>query len=540
MRLRFLKNPELRALVRPFTGRVTLLCVMSFVNALMQVAMALLTRYVIDAAVGKTCMLPFWAALLVVDLLGLVLFHSLISWLSGSTADNLSACLRKQLLQTASYSGDVRLQGFHSGQLLSRGMEDVRTICDGVIYSLPSIVGQITRLIGAFAAVLVLAPKVTLFLVGAAVLVGLGIAVMRPVLKKHHKRVRKSDEKVMSTMQEDLQQLELVQSLQVQPELISRFNETVDENLACKRKRRVLTVGISSVINTCTLAGSGVLLLWGAVKVADQQLSYGALTSMLQLLSLFRGPVLGLSGLWTRLVAVDVAAERLADLLESSELQEDMPVESVFAVVFENVTFAYPGDEAPVLQNFSAEFPLSSWSCLTGMSGRGKSTLFKLILGLYKPASGRVYLRTANGDVPCSEQTRHLFAYVPQDYALFSGTIRENLLLVSNADADTRKQALSLAQADFVWELSAGEETPIRENNTGLSKGQLQRLAIARAILMERPILLLDECTSALDAETEENVLKALSGLNKQAILVTHRPEVTEQLPGLVRINMEK
>ena len=246
-------------------------------------------------------------------------------------------------------------------------------------------------------------------------------------------------------MQEDLQQLELIQSLQVQPQILSRFYKRVQKDLNAKTKRRVISVGISSVINTCALAGTGVLLLWGAVKVADQTLSYGSLTSMLQLLSLFRGPVLGLSGMWTRLVAVDVAGDRLADLLQPAEKITPIQVKDVKAIVFENVTFTYPGDDAAVLQNFSARFELEPWSCLTGLSGKGKSTLFKLILGLYSPNAGCVYLQTATEQIPCGENTRHLFSYVPQDYALFSGTIRENLALVSNADEEERKAVLSLA-----------------------------------------------------------------------------------------------
>lgn len=517
-----------------------MLCAVTFVNALAQVALAMLTRYVIDAAVYNTGKLHFWGAFLVLDLLALVLFHSFTNWLSGSTADKFSARLRQQLLEVASYSSDVRLQGFHSGQLLSRGMEDVRTVCDGLIYTLPGMVGQITRLVGALLAVLLIAPAITVILLLAAAAVGVAVALIRPVLKKHHRRVRTTDEKVMSTMQEDLQQLELIQSLQAQPQILSRFDGQIGENLKAKTKRRVISVGISGAINTCTLTGTGVLLLWGAVKVADKALSYGSLTSMLQLLSLFRGPVLGLSGMWTRLVAVDVAGERLADLLQPVSAAEPVAVEHVEAIVFENVTFTYPGDDAAVLQNFSARFEMTPWACLTGMSGKGKSTLFKLILGLYKPNSGRVFLQTAEGEIPCGEGTRHLFSYVPQDYALFTGTVRENLELVSNADDGLRKAALSLAQADFVWELTAGEETLIRENNTGLSKGQLQRIAIARAVLMERPILLLDECTSALDSETEEQVLQALYALGKQAVLVTHRPEVVEQLPRLTRVKMEQ
>lgn len=166
--------------------------------------------------------------------------------------------------------------------------------------------------------------------------------------------------------------------------------------------------------------------------------------------------------------------------------------------------------------------------------------MFKLILGLHKPQAGRIYLQTDQGEIPCSEATRRLFAYVPQDYALFSGTILENLQLVApDLDAARMWQVLSAAQADFVRELSDREQTQVRENNAGLSKGQLQRLAIARAILMDRPIFLLDECTSALDAQTEQAVLQLLHDTGKQAILVTHRPEAATAIGGVTMVSLE-
>ena len=116
----------------------------------------------------------------------------------------------------------------------------------------------------------------------------------------------------------------------------------------------------------------------------------------------------------------------------------------------------------------------------------------------------------------------------------------ENLLLVApDADEATRRKALELVQAEFVFDMTEEENTTLRENNTGLSKGQIQRLAIARAILMDRPILLLDECTSALDAETEHTVLRNLKALGKGAILVTHRPEALEELEGINAVSME-
>ena len=113
-------------------------------------------------------------------------------------------------------------------------------------------------------------------------------------------------------------------------------------------------------------------------------------------------------------------------------------------------------------------------------------------------------------------------------------------LVAPDASDEQIRRALKIAEADYVWTLSAGDKTQVRENNTGLSKGQIQRLAIARAVLMERPIFLLDECTSALDAVTEAAVLQNLRLISDRAILVTHRPEALENLKGVVPVSMEK
>lgn len=522
-------------LLRRSRGRVLLLAGLTLVMSLLQVSMALLSRSVIDTALSADGSLGMWAAVYAGVVILLVGLYALSAWLNGSTVDLLSARLREDLLRCAVYSKDIRLQQFHSGQLLNRAMEDVQTFCDGIVNALPSLVGQLAKLVAAFAAVIWISPSVALILTLVAVAVILVTTCLRPVLKKHHMRVRQSDERVMATMQENLQQLELIQSLQIQEKLLHRFSLRLKGNLKLRTHRRIWSVSSHSLLSTASLLGTGALLLWGAMGVARGSMSFGDLTAMLQLLGLFSGPVLGLSGLWTRLTAVEVAAGRLGELLEAApEAQKKQPAVTVQEIVFEDVTFAYPGEEIPVVEHFTARLPLERWACLTGLSGRGKTTLFKLILGLYTPQSGRVYLQTPEGQLPCSEATRHLFAYVPQDYALFSGTVLENLELVSDGDNALRENALSLAQADFLTDL----QTQIRENNTGLSKGQLQRLAIARAILMERPILLLDECTSALDAETEKAVLKSLHALGTQAVLVTHRPETLEKFSDIRSIGI--
>lgn len=533
------KTSAMGMFFRPWGGRIVILCALTLVQSVLNVAMAFLSRFVIDTALEQNRQLLLWGGLLVADIVLLVGVHTVLSWLVSSTTDTMATQLRSRLLRSAAYSRDAKLQQFHSGQLLSRGLEDVGTVCDGAINALPSLIGQISSLVAAFAAVVLISPGVAGVMALAAALIISLTAILRPVLKKHHRFVREADEQVLSTISEDLQQLELLQSLQVQEEALRRFDGVQAESLSVRRKRRVWMIGINSLMNVGMLMGSGLLLLWGAVQVAAQTITYGALTSMLQLFSLFRSPVLGLSGLWTRLTAVEVSAERLQEMLEVPEVPAQTTGIIPKAVVFEHVTFCYPGEQQPVLEDFSGEFPLNQWACMTGVSGRGKTTLFKLMLALYAPDTGRVFLRTEAEELPCTEQTRSLFAYVPQDYALFSGTVLENMQLVGNADENMLEKALSVAQADFIFDMPAGLHTQVHENNTGLSKGQLQRLAIARAILMDRPVLLLDECTSALDGETEAAVLRGLHSLGKRAILVTHRPEALKDLLNIQYIPMD-
>ncbi len=521
--------------------RVILLALASALQALLQVGMALASRYVIDSALTGNGKLLLWGGILFGDLLALLLIHTLTVWLTNSTSDNAVALMQQALLRTVIGCAPETLSSYHSGSLLSRGLEDVRTVCDGMVRVLPNLLGQIMRLAGAFAAVLLICPQLAPVFLIAGLVIALISASFRPLAKKLHKRVRKADETVTAGLQENFQQTSLIQSLQMERQVLLHFEDKVRRSLKAKFKRRLWTVGVNSVVTALSLLGTGALLLWGAVQVAKGDVSYGVLTAMVQLLSLFRAPLLGISGSWTQLAAVDVADGRLQELLGK---ERSVPADSseplhVQSVVFENVTFRYPEDRDPVLTNFSAELPLDRWACLTGTSGIGKTTLYKLILGLYQPQEGRVFLQTDRGEVPCSADTRHLFAYVPQDYALFSGTILENMELVApDADAVIRQEAYRIACADFVESLSDKEQTHVFENNAGLSMGQMQRLAIARAVLMERPILLLDECTSALDAQTERQVLENLQKMGTQAIVVTHHPEALKDAPEIVHVDM--
>lgn len=191
----------------------------------------------------------------------------------------------------------------------------------------------------------------------------------------------------------------------------------------------------------------------------------------------------------------------------------------------ENLSFSY-GQE-PVFQNSSFTLPKGAFAVITGPSGIGKSTLLKLLLEIIRPDSGTLYLDGLHGSKLLDRTTRRLFAYVPQGNLLFSGTLRENLTLTRpDATEAQLQQAIYVSCMDaFMDQLPKGLETLLGENAYGLSEGQAQRLAIARAILSEAPILLLDECTSALDVQNEQLVLQRLRELKDRTILaVTHRP----------------
>ena len=271
---------------------------MTVLHSFLQVMVALLSRNLIDAAVtGKGTVLT-WGLLLAADLLAIIGLGALLSWYGASSADRINASLRQSILRTAVYSRDEQLLKHHSGELLNRGMEDVTVICDGVVSALPGMIGQSARLLAAFIAVLLISPLVAGVLLVVAVLVVAGTAFLRPLLKKRHKAVRSSDEKMMTSLQENLQHLELIHSLDMQEQATRRFAQRVKENLRQRFKRRVATVGSSTVLSLASNAGSGMLLIWGAVQIASGGLTYGSLTAMLQLMSQFRTPVLSLSGLW--------------------------------------------------------------------------------------------------------------------------------------------------------------------------------------------------------------------------------------------------
>lgn len=489
-------------------------------------ALALVSRRVLDEGGSP------WGWVLLFLALALPLLDGGLDLLSGRTVDRAAVSLRRDTLDTLLSKDAEAYSRYHSGQVFSRLTQDAYTVCEWRVVGRPQVAGQLIRLLCAASALFFVNIPLALAVVGAGALAIAGGRLLRKYLTRRHLRVRQAEEGLTGCTQEILEHTELLRSMTAGEEAVRRFEGRQKEWLRERKRLRVFSTGVGTGFSAVLQLGYAVLLVWGGIAIREGRLSFGDLAALLQLLAMFQSPLTGLSGVQSRLAAVRAAEARLDELysLPGEAPGQAAAEDDVFrAIVFENVTFSYEGEEQPVLRNFSARLPLDRWTCLTGMSGSGKSTLFRLILGLYHPQQGRVYLETERGELPCSAAVRGLFGYVPQTPWLFSGSIRENLLLAKpEADDAALWEALERAQCGFVRDLPDRLETVLSEEGGGLSAGQRQRLAIARAMLSAPRFLLLDEITSALDEDTEARLLTELTGAYPAAVFATHH----SALPG--------
>lgn len=268
------------------------------------------------------------------------------------------------------------------------------------------------------------------------------------------------------------------------------------------------------------------------------------MTAFLQLVGQVQGPFLGLIAIPPALVRGWTSVERLMALFEDVEPDENpVYLDAPLTLTFDQVSFAYEKDQ-PILQQFSAEFAPGTATAVAGPTGTGKTTMIRLMLALLSPDEGRMTLTTDKGEsYPVCQDTRINFMYVPQGNTLLSGTIRENLLL-GNPSAGTAEleRVLRIACADYVFDLPQGIDTRIGEHGYGLSEGQAQRLAIARALLRPGNVWLLDEASSALDTETTSRLMDNLlkEGAKKTLIFITHDPRLMERCSRVIHLNEQK
>ena len=505
-------------------------------QALFGVAFALGTRMVIDSAVSGDGDAFRQACLIQGGIIaGLLICQFLYRHLHEVLLAKLDRDWKKNILHSLLGSEFCEVSKFHSGELINRLNNDVRILNRGLLDALPNVVALVARLVAALAVMAALEPGFCMLICGAGLVVVLTTGLLRRNLKKLHRQVSEQDGRVSGFLQEVLEKLLMVQTMDAAGEMERRAESLLQERYAVQRKRKNLSVLSTSTVSLLSHGASFVALLWCGRKLLLGQFSFGSLTAMIQLVNQIQAPFMNLSAVIPQYIAMSAAAERLREL---TELEPEAPVregareelyENMTAIRAEKLCFSY--DREVLMEDVTLELPKGSFTVITGSSGIGKSTLLKLLLGICRPDSGRLYLETSGETVPVDRSVRRLFAYVPQGNLLISGTLRENLT-IAKPDATQEQIQMALyvsAMEEFLPQLPRGLDTVLGESGTGLSEGQAQRLAVARAILGGAPILLLDECTSALDEQTERLVLTRIRELNdRTCIAVTHRPAALE------------
>ncbi len=530
-----MKNNALLWLAERIKNRIPGIALMTaaqVTHALLCVFFALGTRGVIDSAVAGDAGLFANACLKQGGIIvGILISMTLVRHLREKLRADLDRDWKKQFLHVLLHGDFATVSSYHSAELVNRLNSDVNKVNDGILNILPGAASMVVRLL---AAVTILGTLDADFVLVIAILGAVVIALtgtMRRRLKGLNKRVSESDGVVSAFLQELMEKLLVVQAMDLADEAESRSDLLMQERYVLQRKRKNISLVTNTGVSIMYYGVGFIALCWCAVRMLRGEMSFGSLTAVTQLVNQLQNPFVNLSGVMPQYIAMVASAERLMELeripMEPEQMSEDSwkVYEQSDRICGEKLKFAYDRDEILCEAGFS--LPRGAFAVVTGPSGIGKSTILKLLLGVFRPDEGKLYLKSGEREIELNRTTRRLFSYVPQGNLLFSGTIRENLSIVRpEATEEEIRQAVWVSAMDeYLQQLPYGLDTVIGESGAGLSEGQAQRLAIARAVLGGAPILLLDECTSALDEQTEKIVLQRLRELpNRTCIAVTHRP----------------
>lgn len=495
---------------------------------------ALMCRGIVDGAVSKNKneIILFSAMLLGVILLQLVLRLSVNS-VTENAASRLAIDIRSDLYSSLLKKDFSKVGKYHSGELLNRMFSDVKIITDGVITILPNLLNMITKIICAGTVLVFLDKSFAVIFVCAGLVMFFVTRFFRKKIKRLHKEVQEKEGVVRSFLQETTENLLVMKAFGCENKVKKINSDNQNSHFKAQMKRRTVSIIASAGFGFVFQLGYLYAMIWGARSIFLGVMSYGTLTAILQLVGQIQTPFANLSSVFPKLYGMLASAERVMEIeaVEDEKASDKKLSYGDFCEIeISDMSFSY--GENHVLNNVDIKINKGDFTALTGISGGGKSTLFLLLMGAYMPDCGKISFLSQNGGVySAGSETRKLFAYVPQGNFLFSGTVYENLTFLNeNASAEEVENACKTACAlEFINEFPDGFETRIGENGFGISEGQAQRIAIARALLSNREILLFDEATSALDESCEARLLENISKLNNKTLLiVTHRPKALE------------
>ncbi len=541
------------------------IAVLIFIQAVLGINSAIyavLLKNIIDSAMAKSFsdfkLYVLEIILLVAFNLILRAFVRLLEEYSRSTFENI---LKERLFSCLLKKNYASVTSIHSGEWINRLTNDTVVTSNAIVEIFPGIVGMTVKLFAALIMILKLEPRFAYILFPCGALLIFFTYAFRKKLKRLHKKIQEKDGNLRTFLQERLGSLIIVRTFSAEKQTEKDSLEKMQEHKNARMKRNHFSnfcnIGFGMAINGMYILG----IIYCGYGILIGTVSYGTLMAVAQLIAQIQSPFANITGYLPKFYAMTASAERLMEsenfedyhkknIIEKSRIQSFYK-NDFKGISFENVDFTYTPpvcnnnskkNMPVVLKNINIEIKKGEYIAFTGHSGCGKSTFLKLLMCLYPVDSGEKFLLTNNGKIRLTSEWCRLFAYVPQGNQLMSGTIREIIAFSDKSRAFFNKDiknALKISCADeFIDNLENGVDTFLGERGTGLSEGQMQRIAIARAVFSENPILLLDEATSALDEKTEKKVLSNLKNLtDKTVIIVTHRPAALDICNKIVRFS---
>ncbi|MDE7161864.1 MAG: ABC transporter ATP-binding protein/permease [Anaeroplasmataceae bacterium] len=509
-----------------------ILSVIAFFYSCFLLAVPILTSRLVDFAVeaSKTTnpdLKPlFWNILWV----SIAIFMDIILYLiENACYYHFSIKREKEIKEALFYrifeSKYAEVATYHTAEIEQLFTADIQNLIRYELDTIPNFIRQAARLIIAIGIVIYIDYRFLILILACGILGLIFAKLYSKWIRPHHHRVLESEGKFNGYIIESIAQMKLIQAYDAAEFSNHHFDGLNENQIETKRKRnRILFMansglfGFSNIIYLFTLC-------YGAYTISIQALTYGSMIALVQLLSNIQNPLLSFSSLWNQHNLAMASKKRVNHVYQLEKLEETEEVEDFDSIVFEHVSFAYK--EQPVIKDFSFEIKKNEIVLFQGPSGIGKTTVFMLMMGFLKPDEGEIYLKYKGEKYPISPS---LFSYVPQENILFSGTIAENIYILTGKTKEEAIEALRLTNIyDELLEMQDGLDTVLKERGGGLSLGQIQRIWIAIALLRDRPVLLLDEFSSALDQKNEEEIMERLQELDKTIIFISHRSKEMER-----------
>ena len=523
-------------------GRLALNVILGTVNVAVSLLFIGLCKHLVDIATGNAeGSIPMFAGIVIGVILVRLAVTAANVRLENLTSSKMNFIIRRRLYSLLLQSKWTGRERFHSGDTLNRLETDVSTVTNVICSDFPQLITTFIQLVAAVAYLSTMDIRLALVLLLITPVFLIASRLFFRKMRTLTRDIRDTESLVQSHLQESIQHRIVISSMENGGQMEDRLDDLQDTEYDQVKARTRFTVFARTVVSATFSFGYIAAFLWGVFGISSGAITFGVMTAFLQLVGQIQRPVVNITRQIPSFIYSTASIDRLMELEDSpkEETGEPVRIDGPLGIRVEDLKFRYPDGESDVFSGFSHDFAPLSRTAIVGETGIGKSTLIRLILALLEPSSGSITIYGKSSSAAASPLTRCNLVYVPQGNTLFSGTIRENLLMGDpEADEERLKEVLEVAQAGFVFSLPDGIDSSCGEGGAGLSEGQAQRIAIARGLLRPGSILLLDEFSSSLDPETEEKLMESVSRFaeGKTIIFITHREKVSARCDSILRL----